>query len=105
MALPSPKGASPDSCARSRPAAGEIPPLMAAGSFAPGATGAGAGAGAGAEAAAGGAARGMPSAIAAEQSWLACSETRVCAAASRAAEGFALFVRVLRGELNLVMSM
>ena len=79
---------------------------MAAGSCAPGAAGAGVGAGAGAVAAAGGAARGMPSAIAAGQSLVAWSEeTRLCAAASRAAEGFAFFLRGARGELNLVMSM
>ncbi len=62
LALPSPKGASPDNCARSRPAEGKIPPLTVAGSCAPGAKGTGA------EAAARGAERGMPSAIVVEHS-------------------------------------
>ena len=86
LALPSPKGASPDNCARSRPAEGKIPPLTVAGSCAPGAKGTGA------EAAARGAERGMPSAIVVEHlRGPARSETCLCAAAEGFAEGFALF--------------
>ena len=91
----------PGNCARSRLAEGEIPPLMAAGSCAPGTAGTGAGAKAAAAAAAGAVAvMQMPSGA-----FAARSEAYFCAASAtaRAAEGFALFLRALRGELHLVI--